>query len=376
MITIFISYAKPDEEWAEWIASQLDLAGYEVIIGSWDFLPGQNFVIEMQKALVRSEYVLAVLSENYLKGRFTHSEWTTAFASDPLGEDSRLIPVKISDCEVDGILGQIISIDIAGYFEDKACELLLRGVRSVIGGFRGRYADKLPLPEDLVKQIGKSHGTARGRNVVRRVQEDLKKSILPNLEAIKRASNYPGIHLKSELAEKMDRQAGDAFLQVGIEKYISEILGNLKTGKMSIILIDIDDLTKISKKYGAQIGSKVLIRVLEIIGEHSQRMKYGRCGDDTFYIMLPDYRTNKALQFARKLCKSVIKHNWSAVEAGLKVTISAGVARLKSSEPAIDFVVRAANGFIWAKKNGGNRAELGPILLELADTRILRELYS
>jgi hypothetical protein len=58
MKTIYISYTKLDKDRAEWIALQLEQAGYEVIIDSWDFLAGQNFVLKMHDALQRSDYIL------------------------------------------------------------------------------------------------------------------------------------------------------------------------------------------------------------------------------------------------------------------------------------------------------------------------------
>jgi predicted ATPase len=51
----FISYTSADRVWAEWIAWQLEEAGYQVKIQAWDFSPGGNFVVEMQKATVECE---------------------------------------------------------------------------------------------------------------------------------------------------------------------------------------------------------------------------------------------------------------------------------------------------------------------------------
>ena len=51
----FISYTGADRVWAEWIAWQLEEDGYQVKIQAWDFSPGGNFVVEMQKATVECE---------------------------------------------------------------------------------------------------------------------------------------------------------------------------------------------------------------------------------------------------------------------------------------------------------------------------------
>src|SRR5829696_4725671 len=41
----FISYTGADQAWAEWIAEQLEAAGYTTLLQAWDFRPGENFVL-------------------------------------------------------------------------------------------------------------------------------------------------------------------------------------------------------------------------------------------------------------------------------------------------------------------------------------------
>ncbi|MBI5653313.1 MAG: toll/interleukin-1 receptor domain-containing protein, partial [Chloroflexi bacterium] len=71
MKNFFISYTSADQQWAEWIAWQIENAGYSVVIQAWDFRPGSNFVLEMQRAASEAERTLAVLSPNFLAARFT-----------------------------------------------------------------------------------------------------------------------------------------------------------------------------------------------------------------------------------------------------------------------------------------------------------------
>ena len=85
MKDFFVSYNKTDQQWAEWIAWVLEDAGYSLVIQAWDFRPGHNFVLEMQKAARETERTLAVLSEDYLNAEFTQPEWAAAFARDPQG---------------------------------------------------------------------------------------------------------------------------------------------------------------------------------------------------------------------------------------------------------------------------------------------------
>ena len=50
MTDFFISYNSADKSWAEWIAWQLEVAKYTTILQAWDFRPGRNFMMEMDKA--------------------------------------------------------------------------------------------------------------------------------------------------------------------------------------------------------------------------------------------------------------------------------------------------------------------------------------
>src|SRR5262249_9014273 len=52
---LFISHAGADRAWAEWVAWQLELARYRVVLDVWDWAAGQNFVTAISDALERCE---------------------------------------------------------------------------------------------------------------------------------------------------------------------------------------------------------------------------------------------------------------------------------------------------------------------------------
>ena len=108
----FISYTHADTKWAEWIAWQLEEAGYSTILQAWDFQPGMNFVLEMDKAATVARCTIAVLSPDYLSARYTQPEWAEAFRRDPKSEKGALLPVRVRKCEIEGLLGSIIYIDL------------------------------------------------------------------------------------------------------------------------------------------------------------------------------------------------------------------------------------------------------------------------
>jgi tetratricopeptide (TPR) repeat protein len=130
-IDFFISYANADAPWAEWIAWQLEEAGYTTTIQAWDFRPGANFVLEMQKAATKSARTMAVLSPRYLSSAYAAPEWAAAVALDPTGDDRTLIPVRVAPCELTGLLRQIVYVDLVGLDEEAARDRLLQGLAQV-----------------------------------------------------------------------------------------------------------------------------------------------------------------------------------------------------------------------------------------------------
>ena len=125
----FISYNKHDKQWAEWLAWTLEEAGYTVVIQAWDFQPGGNFVQYMDKAVKEAKQTLAVLSEHFLQANYTHPEWAAAFARDPQGLQRTLLPVRVGECEPEGLLAQIVSVDLVGVPEVEAKQRLLNALQ-------------------------------------------------------------------------------------------------------------------------------------------------------------------------------------------------------------------------------------------------------
>lgn len=109
MTDFFISYNSKDRQWAEWIAWILEEEGYSVIIQAWDFRPGSNFVLEMQKANPTARRTIVVLSDNYLNAIYTQPEWAAAFLT---GEKITLIPIRVAECKPEGLFASLVYVDL------------------------------------------------------------------------------------------------------------------------------------------------------------------------------------------------------------------------------------------------------------------------
>ena len=160
---VFISYNRADRDWAEWIAGAIESAGYEPIIQAWHFRPGENFVLRMQEAAAETDFTIAVLSETYLKSDYTQPEWAAAFALDPTGKKRQLIPVRVAECTLTGLLSQIVYIDLVTLGEQDAQHVLIDGLKPsgrpvgpirFPGQSRGPSVPSAPFPPDLARLHG------------------------------------------------------------------------------------------------------------------------------------------------------------------------------------------------------------------------------
>ena len=130
MADFFISYTQADLLWAKWIAQTLEGAGRSVKIQDWDFRPGGNFVVEMQRAILGSDRTIAVLSPDYLRSLFAVTEWAAAFAADPDGSQGKLVPILVREVPKKdlGLLATIIHISVFGLDEASAREAIVKGL--------------------------------------------------------------------------------------------------------------------------------------------------------------------------------------------------------------------------------------------------------
>src|SRR4051812_14820738 len=116
----FVSYNHRDKQWAEWIAWEIEAAGYASTIQAWDFRPGANFVLAMHSGVDSADRLIIVLSENYLTSDYTQPEWAALFVSDPGGSKHKLLPVRVAPCSIPGLLKSIIYIDLCEKNENEA----------------------------------------------------------------------------------------------------------------------------------------------------------------------------------------------------------------------------------------------------------------
>ncbi|MBL7508349.1 toll/interleukin-1 receptor domain-containing protein [Frankia nepalensis] len=154
----FVSYTQADRAWAEWIAWQLEEAGYRVLVQAWDLVPGSNWAHGMDEGIRRSARTVAVLSAAYARSVFGTVEWRAAWVADPLGERRKLLVTRVEDCPRPGVLAQVVGIDLFDRPRDRARAELLRAAELAVTGARA----KPPTPPEFPGGGGGAGGGGGG----------------------------------------------------------------------------------------------------------------------------------------------------------------------------------------------------------------------
>lgn len=163
---VFVSYARPDEEWAVWLGSILKLLNFNVELDIWSWSVGDDFTVRMNQALDSADILIAILSEAYFDpGRYSSLEVNAAQAM-LVTANKRLVLVSIDETPVPPLLRSRIPIRLSDVSPEKATRLLVDAMASLnvsdaIGVDLGAI-DAVPFPSRVVDP---SESTARLVNI-------------------------------------------------------------------------------------------------------------------------------------------------------------------------------------------------------------------
>src|SRR5205807_4645686 len=120
-----ISYHTADRAWGDWIAWQLEEAGYSTMRQDCQLVGGPDFVARAVFGAMHSARTMVLLSPDYLPPEMTPEEWKAAFARDPAGDLGLLVPVRVRVCDTRGFVLPNASVELAGLNKIEAVERLL-----------------------------------------------------------------------------------------------------------------------------------------------------------------------------------------------------------------------------------------------------------
>ena len=106
---LFLCHNKADKDWVRKLATSIENETFDdrqlkVFFDEWDIKPGDNIVLELDKALSKSRFVAVVLSPEMLQADWPTMEWTIAVSTDPSGRKGKIIPIWLGNCDIPGPL--------------------------------------------------------------------------------------------------------------------------------------------------------------------------------------------------------------------------------------------------------------------------------
>ena len=129
-----------------------------------------------------------------------------------------------------------------------------------------------------------------------------------------------------------------------------------RTGQpMAVALLDIDYFKRINDTYGHAGGDLVLKTFAQLTRDSLRGTDVlGRWGGEEFLLMLPGTSVTEAAQGVERMRNQLARHSADAMAPGLRVTFSAGVAEVGSTDDLDVAVERADQAMYRAKVQGRN----------------------
>ncbi len=312
------------------------------------------------------------------------------FANSPEGpEDHDTLLIDESTLKSSGLFGETsFSIPTLTFLSGEALGKELPLIQPQITIGRGEESDVLIMDPSISRRhieltcrkvLGKGHG--ENMTVVLR---DLgsKNGTLVNYRKVRRAVLKPGdkiclgrVILKFEYRDLADQSFYDEVYRLATTDSLTSLLNKATitrilsdeiskrqryNGKLSAILMDVDDFKSLNDTFGHLTGDRALQGIAAVLRKNLRRQdRAGRFGGEEFLVVLPETGGRGAAGLAERIRTDVERSVAAGLELERPVTSSFGVAACSAdAQDSENLVEHADNALYRAKARGKNRVEL------------------
>ena len=156
-------------------------------------------------------------------------------------------------------------------------------------------------------------------------------------------------------------------LRVGIDqltglanrRMLGELMGSVGNTTCSLVLVQIDQLEKVSQTYGRKAGEAAIKHVVRILlNALRDEDEAGRVGESQFALWLPDAPGDGGITVAERVRIATETTPWDWVGTEAKLTLSVGVASCPDPVEKVSQLYEAADGALSVAKEKGNTVEV------------------
>jgi diguanylate cyclase len=159
------------------------------------------------------------------------------------------------------------------------------------------------------------------------------------------------VELEAARASADRAAASDALTGLGNRRLFDRHIDSVK-GLVVLLLVDVDRFKGINDRYSHGVGDRVLREVAAVLRAHCRQddvaIRFG--GDEFALFMRTDLAT--AARIGERIRQVIAARDWSDLAAGLRVTLSMGVAALADGMTGHD-LFETADRHLYAAKRGG-----------------------
>ncbi|MBX0299340.1 diguanylate cyclase [Cryobacterium sp. 1639] len=172
-------------------------------------------------------------------------------------------------------------------------------------------------------------------------------------ESRRESERYREMAQRDPLTELHNRRFAD--------DHLGTLLTELREGgpPVAIAMLDVDHFKRINDDLTHAVGDQVLQVLARILADPMKHLPGGiaaRLGGEEFLLVMPGVTADDAFALCEKVRAAVAGYDWSAINAGLRVTASLGVAVAPTDADTGAALLRVADVRMYvAKRDGRNR---------------------